>query len=42
MLVDGETVLSAALADSFQGQVGLVTVDSGGTYFDNVDVRFNR
>lgn len=40
--VDDKEEISAPLPGGVLGQAGVVTIDSGGVYFDNVDIRFAR
>lgn len=40
--LNGEAVPGLDLAEQVRGQIGLVTIESGGVYFDNVDVAFRK
>jgi hypothetical protein len=41
ILLDGQKVLRVELDGAHQGRVGLLTQDTGGVYFDNVNVQFH-
>jgi hypothetical protein len=41
-LLDGDAVVSASYSGGRRGEVGLFVAETGGVYFDNVDVRFRK